>query len=676
MPPVTKLNDKLELVSTTNYPEYATFPFEHFNPLQSRVFDFFERECNSVISARTAAGKTVTAEMVAAHHIRVRKGKVAYLAPMKSLANEKYDDWTDASHHFSNLNISICTGDYRLTDDRRKEIEAADIVILTSEMMNARTRNYNAEKNEWLKDLTLVITDEVQLLTVPGRGDHLEVGLMNLTKINPNVKIMGLSGTMPNSQEIAEWVSYSLTGSETYLLESNYQACPLGIHYETYWDRGNYDDQEREKINSALQIIDDHPDDKFLLFVHTKKTGELLKKALKKQGLDSQFHSADLEKAGRIKLEKQFKTKDSKLKYLIATSTLAWGVNLSARRVIVLGVHRGLNEVAGYDIRQMVGRSGRPGYDPRGDAYILLPESKFSKYVEQYTNTEPITSKLLDNVGGHYKNLAFHLVSEIHHGAIKNKDDVHDWYKRSLAYFQTRELDQKIVDNTIELLIKYGAIKEENGEYIISVVGKVASMFYFSPFDVADLRRNFAYLFKTGKEKDDLYVSMALGNIDSIRMGIVSKAEREEMGPYSFRVYREFGRDTFMETAIKGGFCYHSLMSGNNLGALTAVGRTMQWDFPRAIQVLISLDSMGYKWNKQGYFKDLLDRVGYGVDSHLIPLVKLPDIGKVRAEKLWAAGIKTPYDITSNPEKVQLVLNMKAEKILAIVAAAKTQLFG
>ena len=119
---------------------------------------------------------------------------------------------------------------------------------------------------------------------------------------------------------------------------------------------------------------------------------------------------------------------------------------------------------------------------------------------------------------------------------VKTKQDVKDWYSKTLANYQSKGLNDAIVDSTIELLIKCGAIKEEDGTYKVTSVGMVSSMFYYSPFDVADLRKNFMALFKANKEDDDLWVSMALGNVDSIKMGIVSKSEREDMGIYQSQI--------------------------------------------------------------------------------------------------------------------------------------------
>ena len=119
---VEVLEDQFDLVETKEYPNYSKFPFEKFNPVQSRIFEIFKENCNLVVAAKTSAGKTICSEMVMAHEIREKGGKAMYLAPLRALAKEKIDDWTDDNHHFADLNLSICTGDYRLTDKRKKEL--------------------------------------------------------------------------------------------------------------------------------------------------------------------------------------------------------------------------------------------------------------------------------------------------------------------------------------------------------------------------------------------------------------------------------------------------------------------------------------------------------------------------------------------------------------------------
>ena len=379
---------------------------------------------------------------------------------------------------------------------------------------------------------------------------------------------------------------------------------------------------------------------------------------------DCEFHNADLDKEKRLELQKRFKS-DPKFRCICATSTLAWGLNLPARRVIILGVTRGLSEVDNYDIQQMTGRAGRIGYDPRGDVYILLPQSKYEYFKNKLQKPQKIVSQLLANVGGHYKILAFHLVSEIHHGNIKTRADIRSWYSRSLAHWQEKNLDDEILESTVDLLKKCGAIVEEDGEFKVTAIGKISSMFYYSPFDVSSLRNNFSKLFENHQENNDHYISMALGNTDTYRIGIVSNAEKEAMFTYS----RMF--PNVKDPPAKAGFAYYELLRGANNPVFGGIMRNAQWDFPRTLEVLNAIDSMNAKWGKKEFFRVLNLRIRYGVRAELVGLCEIPNIGKVRAEKLWAAKIRTKAEVAANPDKVLEVLRMNPEKIKQICEDAK-----
>jgi helicase len=368
---------------------------------------------------------------------------------------------------------------------------------------------------------------------------------------------------------------------------------------------------------------------------------------------------------------------DPEFRVVVATSTLAWGLNMPARRVIITGVHRGLELVESYNIQQMAGRAGRVGLDPRGDVYILLPNSEEELHRRRLCKPENITSKLLDFVGTedspHYKVLAFHLVSEIHHGHVKTKDDIYQWYERSFAHFQANDLDDEIIDKTLDLLMKCGAVREEEGVYKATSLGIVSSMFYYSPFDVADFKRNFEAIFSHHWEGNDLLVAVALGNVDTLRQGIVSKAEREEMAAFAAKVTQMFGGNAPKEPSIKGAYAYFTLLRGTDPGVVAGLTRNLQFDFPRAAQVLKAIDSMACKWKRADWFRRLQLRIAYGVREELVELCQLPQVGKARAEKLFKAGYRTVSDVAKDTTRLRGILKLKQETIDEIVNFAKTQ---
>lgn len=661
------LNEQLSLVETKNYP-YGKWKWDNFNPVQSRVFEIYDKDVNMVIASSTNSGKTVVAEMIAGHEIREKKKKVIYTAPLRALAQEKYDDWTSKDHHFSDLNIEIVTGDYKLTPEKKKSIEKADIIITTNEMLGHRCRHFKAEKNDFLISTGTLIFDEFHGISSPGRGVHAEVGLMSFTKINPECRLVLLSATMPNVSEIGEWASAHLNKKETYVISSSYRPTKLNIHFEAYSDDcKRYDDLEMEKVNKSLDIIEYYPDDKFILFVHTKRTGEILKKELNKIGIKAEFHNADLNKDSRVALEKSFK--DGDLRVVIATSTISAGVNLPARRVIVVGVHRGLSEVLPSEVQQECGRAGRAGLDPAGDAYVLLPKSQIDVYKEKFKKSELINSRLLDQVGQNYKDLAFHLVSEIYCENISTLDDIHTWFKRSFAHFQAQELDDAIVDSTIDLLKKCGAVWEEDGTYTATSIGKISSLFYFSPFDVSDLKKNFNLLFAENKQNDDLWLSICLGNLDSQRMNIISRAEKDEIIVYVTRIRNTIGNRLFLtDPALKAGYCYFNLLNGNHSSVMSALQRNLQFDYDRLTQILKALDSMSGKWKQQKYFDILQQRIRHGVPEELLSLCSIPNVGKARAKKLYDKGIKNKDDfLRISTSDISKILNIKETKIKEMV---------
>jgi len=661
-----------DLVKTENY-KHAKFPFENFNPVQSGLFNVYDKDANFIVAASTSAGKTVCAEMLISHEIRVNKNKAIYLSPLKSLSQEKLDDWI-GEHHFSDLKVSICTGDYRLTQNRVKELNKSDVIIMTSEMLNSSSRNYKSEKNQWLQSVGLVAIDESHLLGVPGRGDHLESGIMKFTEANQRARMLMLSATMPNVDEVGRWLHY-LNDRSTYLLESTYRPCKLNIHYEQYWEEFNYDENERKKVWLTCQLVKKYPNDKFICFVHTKRTGEMLLDFLGNMGIRCDYHNANLSKENRIKIEKQFR-EDPNLRVIVATSGLAQGLNMPARRVVILGVHRGLVEVEVHEIIQEAGRAGRPQYDKEGDAYILLPKKKFEYHKNRLEQPVYIQSQMKDP-----KVLAFHLVSEIHHGTIRSLEDVSDWYNRTLAHFQNNTLDEEVVDKVMQHLIYSGCVKEEDGEFKVTSTGTVASMFYYSPFDVADLYKNFNVLFKNGKADHELWLAMALGNIDSQRMGIVNTAEREEMDGFFNDVSGGklekllSPKGPFTPGAMKAGYCFLQLLHGASSRNLNNIMRVLQMDFGRTAEVLTALDSMSGKWGQEQFFRELGLRMAYGVTSELVDLIQLKGIGKVKAKKLYDAGMKQLQDVT-DPVKVINALKCSKKVAEEVVANAKAVLMG
>ena len=172
--------DASEFVQTETYTPFR-YNFKKFNPVQSAVLPIRSKENNIVISAKTSAGKTIAAELVLDDTL-ARGRKVIYLSPFKALTEERHADW---KARYAGKNLVIMTGDYELSPELAEQLKSADIILMTSEMLDSRTRKFNQERNDWMREVGLVVLDEAHILSMPGRGDAVETGLMRLPAIAP-----------------------------------------------------------------------------------------------------------------------------------------------------------------------------------------------------------------------------------------------------------------------------------------------------------------------------------------------------------------------------------------------------------------------------------------------------------------------------------------------------------
>ncbi|MFH1625079.1 MAG: DEAD/DEAH box helicase, partial [Pseudomonadota bacterium] len=189
------------LIPTSEY-AYYKYPFVEFNPVQSLVFPHQSKDKNMVVGANTSAGKTICAEFLM-DDVLAKGKRIVYMSPLKSLAQEKYNDW---QRRFLKEEICILTGDYVLSDDMKEKLGRSRIIIMTSEMVDSRTRRMESEKNYWLKEVGLLIVDEAHILST-SRGHAVETGIMRFTRINPKARVLFLSATMPNVAELGEWLA-------------------------------------------------------------------------------------------------------------------------------------------------------------------------------------------------------------------------------------------------------------------------------------------------------------------------------------------------------------------------------------------------------------------------------------------------------------------------------------
>jgi len=155
---------------------------------------------NLLICTPTASGKTLCAELAFTKTILEKKGKTVYVVPLKALASEKFKDFKD-KYPFIKTALSI--GDIDSSDPYLADY---DLIIATSEKFDSLIRH----RAVWLNDIALVVIDEIHLLNDSRRGPTLEIVITILRKLLKNIQLLGLSATIGNPKQLAEWLDAGL----------------------------------------------------------------------------------------------------------------------------------------------------------------------------------------------------------------------------------------------------------------------------------------------------------------------------------------------------------------------------------------------------------------------------------------------------------------------------------
>ena len=641
-----------------------------------------------LVSAPTASGKTLIAILAMLSFLsKNTTGKVVYLSPLRALAAEKFSEFKKLEKVVieKKIKVAISTGDF---EGLEKNLEKSNILILTNEKMDSIIRH----GAEWIDEIGLVISDEVHLIGDESRGPTLEMILTQLKLLDTTPQLVGLSATITNSDEIADWLSCKLVKNDwrpvplsegvcdagkvimnngkTFEVERSLRGLPIDLGVQSVQEGGQSlifaETRTRSKslatkAADAISQILKESDLKDLEKTSKKilsenEHSELVKtlSILVKKGVA--FHHAGLNQNCRQIIETEFRK--GTIKLLSSTPTLAAGVNLPARRVVISNINRynakvGANRpISILEYKQLCGRAGRPQYDNCGES-IIVGNGNTDDLIDYYVNgePEPITSKITDD-----RSLRTHILSIVVTNPGIKKEEILEFFLQTLGGLQSRKATIKFaIDISLRFLSSEYLIIKKGDRYAATEFGKKTSMLYIDPLTATYFRDaienvsqershtfGFLHLISNCEEffpkfslrnKDYESASLLIENNSSELLEPISEYDcsRSLLALHAWitEISELFMSDRL---AIESGDMHRMTETAN---WLTYCLREISKHVDRA-DLLEELD-------------DLRKRIVYGIREELLDLVRVKGIGRVRARILFKHGIKDLSDLAKIP---------------------------
>ncbi len=647
---------------------------------------------NLVLASHTASGKTLVAELtILSKYYRGELGKAIYMVPLKAIASEKYAEFLLFEKY--GLHVALTTGDYDSQDEYLKEY---DVIVTTNEKFDSLLRH----RPSWLSDVNLVIIDEIHYIDDSKRGPVIESVIARILSSKSDVQIVALSATVSNISEIAKWLKAEYVTSSwrpvplkegiylngkiffndgTTVTVKRFKNIPvIDLVYDTIQHGGQAlvftsSRSMAEKIASKIAASLGRKLD-FLLNERLSKLLDELERSSEVRGLNEKlinlaangviYHHAGLTYTQRKLIEKYFR--EGVLKAIVATPTLAAGVNLPARRVIIHSYRRyelgrGSMPIKTMEYKQMSGRAGRPGFDKYGEA-VLIAKSEYEKrtlwvmYIE--AKPESLFSKLVNDAA--LRNLVLSLIASEERITTTQLIDI---LKETLYYTQyggnTNYLEQRI-RKMVDFLFIEGFILKERPYLEITKFGKRVSELYIDPLTALVFRdflektkphmvTNEEILFIINLVPDMPKLSVRRPERGVIEYFLLEILEKLPISPYDFSFIDEYD----MMCSAKATMLFRDWINeiseekivekyGVGPGDIYGLVETAEWllySLGELAKILPIERRLALK------IKDLRKRVKYGVKEELLDLVSLREVGRVRARALYEEGFKSISDL-------------------------------
>ena len=648
---------------------------------------------NSIlVSAPTASGKTLIAVLAILGYLSrenaKKGGKIVYLSPLRALAAEKFAEFKKLEKIAlkNKAKIAISTGDF---DGIEKNLEKGNVLILTNEKMDSVIRHGAL----WIEDIALVISDEVHLIGDGHRGPTLEMILTQLKLLDTKPQIVGLSATITNSEDIAGWLGCKLVKNNwrpvplsegvcegntvtmndgtVFTVKNTLRGVPIDLGVQSVQQGGqslvfaSTRPRSKSLATKASDVVS-----KYLEKEEISRLGKISKKILSenehtetvktlallvRKGVA--FHHAGLSQNCRDVVETEFRR--GTIKLLSSTPTLAAGVNLPARRVVISSISRydgkaGRNmPISVLEYKQLCGRAGRPQYDDYGESIIVVGNADAGSLVDCYINgePEPIASKIIED-----KSLRTHILSVIvTHPGIK-KDEILEFFMQTLGGLQTRKATLKFaIGVSLRFLSGNNLILKKGERYAATNFGKKTSMLYIDPLTATVFRDSISGV--SSKKRHTLGFLHLITSCEEF----FPKFELRERDYEPASAMIENSNKELI-TRISEYQCSRSLLAlqswiteaselsiADTLGIESGDMHRMTENANWLSYCLREIAKHTDRADLLEEFDDLQKRIDYGVKEELVGLVKVKGIGRVRARALFKHRIRSIDELRKIP---------------------------
>lgn len=464
-------------------------PFPTLNPAQAEAAPAILGDKPCMIVAPTGAGKTQLGMLAALSAIKGQGKKAAWLVPQRSLTAEldrELDTWRD-----KDIKVVALSGEARADLEATKD---ADLWVATTEKFEALCRS--SSMRETVAQIGTIVVDEIHLLGEPNRGPVLETLLARIRATPGNTRLVGLSATASNASDIAEWLGADL-------VTIGWRPTRLTTQIVTVAEGGNNKEASRYRSQAAAAITEKVTTDggSVLVFCGTKMNVRSTALAVAESrgvdvsGIDVNDTAAitaacDAARVGlhysdwphKRRAEQQFRDRETDV--LVATSTLAAGVNTPARAVVVRDVTIGPQTMEISMVQQMFGRAGRAGKEAEGWSFLITTPQEAIVWRQRLATGYAINSGIEGTVEDH-------LLGEITQRNVTTLRQAEAWWAGTLAYHQGNH-DVAPLNRAREFLEKWRFITvEETGDgdqdLTATRLGKITSRMMINARDAAGI---------------------------------------------------------------------------------------------------------------------------------------------------------------------------------------------